>query len=104
MLPLDPPLPIDAAHHAFPNRVVVTFDKPIQPGLLDPGNWYWRWNNVVHDAAAPCTAVGNTLVCTEGGGVGGIGDNEVNYAPPPHDVLSLTGTPTQAFTGFPLHV
>lgn len=57
----------------------------------------------MHDAAAPCTAAGNTLTCTEGGGFGAIGDNEVNYNPPPFDLRSLVGTNAPAFFGYPLH-
>lgn len=103
LLSEDAPFPI-AATLADPSGVwEVTFDRPLQPGALDAGNWVFRANNLAW-AANTGTAVGSRVMGTSTSGGIDVGADVVSFSPPPFDVLSMTAVPAAAFADFPLVV
>lgn len=98
-----PPLPI-AATLAFATGIwSVTFDKPLQPATLAAANWDFRATGSAFTADT-AVAAGDTVSGASTEGAENPGDDDVNYAAAPPDVLSLTGLPAAAFTAFPLVV
>lgn len=95
------PVPVSAVYNAGPHNAVVTFDRPLQPGVLDPGNWFFRWANWGYPANN-VGAAGTDVTIWPATGSGQVGPSIVNYTPPPFDVLSVPGQPADAFSGFPL--
>lgn len=94
-----PPIPIAAS---FVDPVLtVQFDRQLQPGLLDEGNWVFRWANDLY-FVLDATAVADTVVCNSVPDVLDPGPDVVSYSPPPFDVISLLGTPAAAFSDFPI--
>lgn len=98
-----PPLPIAATYVVATTAWTCTFDKPLQPGALNAGNWTLRENDNARSANT-ATAAGSVVSGTMGLPVADPGADVINFAPPPADVLSLTGLPAVAFTDFPLVV
>lgn len=98
-----PPIPIAATFIVATSAWTCTFNQPLQPGALDTGNWTLRATGNAHTAAT-ATAAGSVVSGVMGLPVADPGADVVNFAPPPADVLSLTGLPAVAFTDFPLVV
>lgn len=98
-----PPFPIAATLSTTTGLWTVTFDKALQPGVLDFTNWFFRAANTawLGDFA---TAAGAVVAGTATQGLEDLGPDVVNFTPPPFDVLSLTGLPAVAFADFPLVV
>lgn len=105
MLLPEPPVPIAASYNA-PGPTLVTFSTFLEPGLLDPTNWfvYWppfRWSivkaEVVHAHPNPI------IELTRGFFALAAFAPHVEYIPPPFDVRSrIGGLPAPAFPHFPL--
>ena len=98
-----PPLPIAATFVVATALWTCTFDKPLQPGPLDAGNWTLRENSNARSAST-ASAAGNVVSGLAGLPVADPGADVINFAPPPADVLNLTSQPAVAFTDFPLVV
>lgn len=98
-----PPLPIAAEFIVATSAWSCTFDKPLQPGALNSANWSLRANGNALSANT-AAAAGNVVSGIMGLPVADPGIDVINFAPPPADVLSLTGLPAVAFAGFPLTV
>lgn len=104
MLP-EPPVPIAASWNGgTPTRV--TFSTFLEPGPLDPTNWFiyegfLRWNVI---AAQVLPAYPNPIVeLTRGFSAPFLALDFVQYAPPPFDVISRIGSlPAPPFDAFPL--
>lgn len=101
-MPHSPPLPIGATFSIATTTLRVTFDRPLQPAVLHPGNWRIRETNQVHTGLAPCTAAGSLVTCGMSAGIANLGPDIVDYLPPPFDVLSVPGVAAAGFTDFPL--
>lgn len=99
----EPPVPIAATFEILSGIWTCTFDKPLQPGVLDAGNWSLRESNQARSANA-ATAAGNVVSGTVAFPSADPGPPVINFAPPPADVLSLTGLAAVAFAAFPLVV
>lgn len=98
-----PPIPIAATFVVATTAWTCTFDQPLQPGVLDAANWTLRENSNARTAST-ATAASNVVSGLMGLGAADPGADVINFAPPPADVLSLTGLPAVAFTDFPLTV
>ncbi len=93
-----PPVPIAAENLGF--NWSILFNEPLQPGPLNPANWWGRvddtrWNCVTADAVG--SQVNLTVVDLNPDP----GPDGVTFSPPPNDVLDLTGNPAAAFIDFP---
>lgn len=97
------PIPIAATFVVATTAWTCTFNQPLQPGVLDAANWTLRENSQARTAST-ATAAGNVVSGVMGLGAADPGSDVINFAPPPADVLSLTGLPAVAFTDFPLVV
>jgi hypothetical protein len=89
---------------------VVTFDRPLTPGVGDLFNWsataslgagLQAW---VPQPASPPTALGLTVTWT--GRVLGIPvpPPTISYDPPPFDIIGANGAPVALFHSFPLAI
>ena len=98
-----PPIPIAATLELLSGDWSVTFNRPLQPGSLDSGNWTFRASGQLF-ITPTATAAGPVVSGTATAGLPDLGPDVVNYAPPPFDVISVTGLPAAAFLDFPLVV
>ena len=103
-----PPVPISAVVFASSSLFVVTFDQPLIPGLISPGNWSARadlssgvkfWNPVGQPAVA-----GNTVTWTGTPGAPTFGGTIITYGPPPFDLIGCNALPAPAFIDFPMSI
>ena len=94
----EPPLPIGVDWIPFLNKFAVFFDQPLAPaGPVDFLNWIAWFNNRRFDATA-AEVSGNQVLCKRGfAGVPDVRPNQVDFSPPPFDVLSDKGIPAAAF-------
>jgi len=96
----DPPIALTAS--VFALVLTVTFDRALQPGAVDFGNWRARNTNVMFPAsAAVIGGPGNTqaIVALMGPGVPDFGGNRCWYEPPPFDVVGHPdAVPVAGFT------
>ena len=96
---LEPPVPAGATWESGTSIVVVTFDQPLEDGVLDAGNWTVA-------TGGPASVTGASVV----GGVVQVQLNAVpfavttvSFAPPPFDVVAAgSGLEAAAFSGFPV--
>lgn len=104
----DPPVPIDASFNIGFGLVNVQFDRDLEVGLLDPANWFVRFQNLERPVILPqVPPLGPDFVnMSTGIVVPDPGPDVVSYSPPPFDVISDTfnPTPADAFADFPLHL
>lgn len=104
-LSLPEPVPVSAVAARAAGTWAVTFDRPLTAGALNAANWLITkpagGGTVV---ATGASASGSVVSGTWVGGIGAPGTGSIEYAPPPFDVLSASGQPALAFSGFPLTV
>lgn len=95
----DAPLPLSATFRVATRQVVVTFDGPLAPPVLDPNNWKLDRLGNEYAPTGPPVVAGDTVTWTAAG-LGGIGPpgSNVRYAATPPDLTGITGTPVAAFT------
>jgi hypothetical protein len=94
-----PPIPIQATVDIIP--AVVTFDRALQPGLITPTNWAYRFANIRYPGFN-VIASANLVTINPGDGESDPGPNVVSYSATTPDVLSLAGVPAAAFEDFPI--
>lgn len=95
----DAPLPLSATFDVATRETIVTFDRPLMPPLLDPGNWKLDRGGQEYPPTAAPTVLGNAIAFTAlGFGGPGPPGNNVRYAAVPADLTGLTGAPVAAFT------
>lgn len=82
----------------------MVFDRLLEPGALDHGNWQIIQTAKRHVGAFPCTAAGKVVTCRMAAGVLFPGLDTADYLPPPFDVRSRHDLPAAGFLGFPLIV
>lgn len=99
----DPPTPIAATLIVATGAWTCTFDKALQTATLDASNWTFRASG---DSWGADTASSSGSVVSGGAtqGFPNAGDDVVNFAPPPFDVLDPQDRPAAAFSDFPLVV
>ena len=75
----------------------MTFDRPLTPRALDPTNWTGRGANRRYTFASVVAA--NTRVFLEDpdAGVPDVGPDDMDYSPPPFDLVSTFNKPAAAF-------
>lgn len=97
------PLPISATFNAASEILIVTFDQPIIPGILDTLNWRVRVSNQGYD---PTTSIATDSIVTSilAPPDPDIGADVCRYAPPPFDVIGQNALPAPAFADFPVTV
>lgn len=100
-MPHSPPAPASATWAGGSDYLIVTFDRVLEKGVLDFGNWTARHTNVTWTCTA-ASAAGRIVTCTMLAGVEDPGAQICHYAPPPFDVLSAFGIPAAAFSDFPI--
>lgn len=100
-----PPTPVSATFYAATNTWACIFDRPLQPGPLDPGNWTFRVGNNGYTATA-ATAAGSQVTgpATLSFPPPPSGPDAISYAATPADVLSVPGLPAAPFAYFPMNV
>lgn len=98
-------MPISGTFLVFAGVMVLHFDRPLDPAILDKGNWMvhqggFEWTCVLARSGLPFpnTVEGNF---TKTGNPTGPGTS-CGYDPPPFDVTGTTGTPAAGFVNFPL--
>lgn len=98
-----PPLPLSATFNLGSLAWSCTFDQPLQAGALDFANWSLRASGDAYTAtsaaAAGSVVSGIATIATPAPAA-----DDITFAPPPFDVLSLAGLPAIAFADFPLVV
>jgi hypothetical protein len=96
------PLPIEAVYSYRDDSVRIVFDQLLEPGTQLPGSIRFLIDDVVKEPTTIETN-DNYLVASDPITIGTLVEpNSVTYAPPPHAIKSLTGTPAQRFERFPL--
>lgn len=98
-----PPVPIAATLVFATGAWTCTFDRPLQPAVLDFSNWALRATATIF-LPTSASASGSIVTGASTGSIIDPGPDVVAYTPPPFDVLSLPGLPAVAFTDFPLVV
>lgn len=98
-----PPVPIAAALDTGTGAWSCTFDQPLQPAVLTALNWMMRTGSSTWAASSAASSGAVVSGASSNVGPDAPGD-AINFAPPPFDVLSLTGLPAVAFTDFALVV
>jgi len=80
----------------------VVFDQNLVTGPLDEGGWSWRSMGVRYEGDE-VSVLSGSVVSLSGIPTGADpGVDNIDYSPPPFDVVSLaTGLPAVGFTGFP---
>lgn len=99
--PSEAPIPISATFDVSSEILIVRFDQPILPGILDPGNWSVRAAN---ERFPSTTSIATDSIVTTiaGTAVPEIGPNQCFYTPPPSDVIGQNALPALAFANFPV--
>lgn len=100
MLP-DPPLPISATIDAR-GDLVVTFDKPLVPGLTAGPNWFVRRTNLTRAFLGPGVVAGFTMSAGTFIDVADPGPDVVTYFAVVQDLVGTNGLPVAPFANFPL--
>lgn len=78
-------------------------DQPVQANpALDPTNWFVTLAGFRRLASAAVADGSSDIVLTAGPFGAPAAGRLLEYAPPPFDVLGLTGAQTVAFTNFPI--
>lgn len=105
MLPPKAPVPVLANWNGA-SPVLVRFNGPLAPGILDPTNWAVHHRNLRYTVLTAYILQDpfNRLVrLTVGFSAAFPAPDSVDYQPPPFDVTSVKGpVPADAFLGFPL--
>lgn len=101
-MPPSPPVPIAAVWLTGPDRVEVTFDRPLQPGAVAFANWRTRRVNFRYLGVPPAAVVGSVLTCSQISNIPSIGPQSVDYLATPPDIISTKGIPAAPFTNFPM--
>lgn len=80
-----------------------TFNKPLQPGVLNAANWSLRASD---DTWSPSSASASGAVVSGASAIGfpDPGPDVIAYAAVAPDVISLQGLPAAAFLDFPMIV
>lgn len=100
-------MPVSGTFSSFLAYLLLNFDRPLQPGPIDPLNWQLRynstlWNGVGINAGLPAAHhVSGTFTNT---GIPQPPGTFLYYLPPPFDVVSTFGKPAAAFADFPITV
>ncbi len=100
----NPPVPTSASWEFTLNRFRLGFDTDLEPGPITGTTLTFRANNnrrrvVNPTAAGPIITGSSVLVGAD------VGDDVVDYAPPPFDIRhAVTLVPAAAFADFPLGV
>lgn len=98
-----PPVPV-AATLVFATGVwSCTFDQPLQPAVLDFGNWAMNATDTIF-LPSSASSSGSVISGASAASIISPGPDVITYTPPPFDVLSVPGLPAVAFTDFPLVV
>ena len=98
-----PPHPIAAALNTGTGAWSCTFDKLLQPGVLNPVNWSMRGTGDIW-LPTSASAAGPTVSGASAISIPNAGPDVINYAAVVPDVCSLSGLPAAAFPAFPLTV
>lgn len=103
MLPHSPPVPVAATWDKIPALLRVTFDRDLDVGAVDHGNWFQTFNNVNRNGVGPAAVAGRTMTCVMGNPAANIHANVCHYRPPPPDITSQRAhVPAAAFEDYPL--
>jgi len=79
----------------------VSFDKPLNPGILDPGNWRLRYSETLYSTIS-AAASGSAVNCNCIMGVEDIGPNVFWYDAWPPDLLGLDLQQVAPIVAFPI--
>lgn len=82
--------------------MVVTFDRPLQPGPTAALNWTATHTFLKWFAPGPGTIAGATVSITMQSGLVGFGVPRCSYGAAPPDVISTRGYAADAFANYPL--
>lgn len=104
-LALDPaPVPILATWSNDIFGITITFDKPLRPQLLQPGNWSLRCAGRVRTMTNPHVVPPDKVVSRTVPIGGPVLGNRVSYSAAVPDLVGLNGRPVERFLGFPVDV
>lgn len=97
-------MPVSGTFALGAGCLVLDFDRPLQATPLDLANWALTanlqdWTALTMQAGAPGA---HQVTGTYAPALASPAADRVSYSPPPHDVVSLAGTPAIAFVNFPL--
>jgi len=96
IVPPSPPVCVEALWYGGGNIARAIFDRPLSPGVLDPGNWTCRYLNVDYPVTG-ATALASEVVLTTTGSGANPGPNMIVYGGVPPDVTSTRGVPAAPF-------
>lgn len=103
------PLPVSAAFKDSTGLLVVTFDQPLQVGVIDVANWAMTADvgfgpaAFIPDPGGPINGITATIHLTED--APGAGLDRCSYAAAPANVIGLvSGLPAPSFADFPVVV
>lgn len=103
-LPPPSPRPAGATWDLLTGNWTVTFDRPLTPGVIDPGNWKMNIGGTLYRgllaSAAGAVVSGTSQPSATGPGV----IDTINYLPPPYDVIGVDLTPVIRFRLFSVAV
>lgn len=94
-------MPINASWDTPTETLTVTFDVPLLPAVLSPGNWHIEIEGDEWEALTADISGSQVIITAQNVGVGP-GNEGVSYAAAPDDVRNLSGVPAEPFTGFPI--
>ena len=100
---LDAPVPVNAVFEPGKVELIVTFSRELAAGPLDAANWTWTFG-ITQYAAVTAVAADDAVVLIGAPQGASVGDNVVNYSPPPFDVRAsgAHGAAAGAFSEFPV--
>jgi hypothetical protein len=70
--------------------------------LLDKTNWTAVWSNRLRSCTSATTIAPDKVNAVFADAGGTLGPDEINYAPPPFDVMATDLVPVAAFSNFPI--
>lgn len=100
LVPLRPPVPWYAGYTPIPPQWHIYFDRPLQPGTLDPANFditHLNQDRVITSA----TAIGNRVDLRSNPAMPFTPPNGISYHATPPEIFNLDGLPAAPFVKLP---
>lgn len=99
----EPPHPVSATYNTTLDTFRVIFDRQLRDTpILDGSNWAMAQQHGPFRQGVAVQARGFSVFGTTKGWIGGPPVGEIDYEPPPFDVLGRVGGLAPAFDAFPL--